>query len=127
MEKEITIWYDKKADFLEVMFEKKHGYFRDTENDAVMEKVDMKGNVIGFSIMGVSSQNKPLSVTLVSHFEEKDPDEPTGSIRRKHIKEHMRRKPRDPKKLEIFCKMAEAAVAEGVIFDGNRIVEILPW
>lgn len=66
MDKEIKIWYDKKADFLEVMFEKKPGYFRDTENDAVMEKVDMKGNVIGFSIMGVSTQltTKPISVSL---------------------------------------------------------------
>ncbi len=66
MDKEITIWYDKKADFLEVMFEKKPGYFRDTENDAVMEKVDMKGNVIGFSIMGVSTllTTKPISVSL---------------------------------------------------------------
>jgi len=66
MEKEITIWYDKKADFLEVMFEKKPGFFRDTENDAVLEKVDMNGNVIGFSIMGVSTQltTKPISVSL---------------------------------------------------------------
>lgn len=73
MEKEITIWYDKKADFLEVMFEKKPGYFMDTENDAVMEKVDMKGNVIGFSILNVSALDKPLSVTIDS--EEKDTEE----------------------------------------------------
>ena len=66
MEKEVTIWYDKKADFLEVIFEKKPGYFRDTENDAVQEKVDMKGNVIGFSIIGVSTlpDTKQISVSL---------------------------------------------------------------
>lgn len=66
MDKKITIWYDKKADFLEVMFEKKLGYFRDTENDAVMEKVDMNGNVIGFSIMRVSAlpTTKQISVSL---------------------------------------------------------------
>jgi len=66
MDKEVTIWYDKKADFIEVMFEKKPGYFRDTENDAVLEKVDMKGNVIGFSIMGVSTllATKQISVSL---------------------------------------------------------------
>jgi hypothetical protein len=39
----------------------------------------------------------------------------------------IRRKPRDPEKVEIFCKLAEAAVLEGVKFEGNRIVEILPW
>jgi len=40
MEKEITIWFDKEGDYLEVMFEKKKGYFKETENDAVMQKVD---------------------------------------------------------------------------------------
>ena len=39
----------------------------------------------------------------------------------------IRRKPRSKRKVEIFCKMAEIAVEEGVIFEGNRIVEILPW
>jgi uncharacterized protein YuzE len=66
MEKEIKIWYDKEADYLEVLFEKKAGYFKETENDAVMEKVDTKGNVIGFSILRVSAltEKKPLSVSL---------------------------------------------------------------
>ena len=68
MGKEIKIWYDKESDYLEVLFERKAGYFRETENDAVMEKVDKKGNVIGFSIMKVSAlkENKPLSVSLKS-------------------------------------------------------------
>jgi len=68
MEKEIKIWYDKEADYLEVLFEKKAGYFKETENDAVMEKVDTKGNVIGFSILKVSAltEKKPLSVSLKS-------------------------------------------------------------
>lgn len=66
MEKEIKIWYDKEADYLEVLFEKKAGYFKETENDAVMEKIDTKGNVIGFSILKVSAltEKKPLSVSL---------------------------------------------------------------
>ncbi len=51
----------------------------------------------------------------------------TCGIRRKHIREHIRRKPRDPESVEVFCRLAEAAVAEGVIFDGNKIIEILPW
>ena len=64
--KNITVWYDKEADFLEVLFERKRGTFRETPNDAVMEKVDGRGNVIGFSILKVSALNlrKPLSVTL---------------------------------------------------------------
>lgn len=48
-------------------------------------------------------------------------------IHRKHIREHIRRKPRDSESVEVFCRLAEAAVAEGVIFEGNRIIEILPW
>ncbi|HLG28663.1 MAG TPA: DUF2283 domain-containing protein [Candidatus Brocadiales bacterium] len=55
MEKEIKIWYDSEGDYLEVLFERKAGYFKETENDAIMEKVDEKGNVIGFSILKVSA------------------------------------------------------------------------
>ncbi len=32
---EITIWFDPEGDFLEVLFEKKEGYFRETASDAV--------------------------------------------------------------------------------------------
>ena len=51
---------------LEVIFERKAGYFRETENDAVMEKVDDEGNIIGFSILKVSAlkEREPISVSL---------------------------------------------------------------
>jgi len=63
--KKIKIWYDKEGDYLEVLFEQKKGYFRETENDAVMEKVDEEGNIIGFSILGVSTlKKKPISIEL---------------------------------------------------------------
>ena len=66
MEKEIKIWYDKEGDYLEVLFERKAGYFKETENDAVMEKVDNKGKIIGFSILKVSALKgqKPISLSL---------------------------------------------------------------
>lgn len=65
MGKEIRIWYDKEGDYLEVLFERKVGYFKETENDAVMEKVDEKRNIIGFSILKVSLvKEKPLSVRI---------------------------------------------------------------
>jgi len=68
MGKEIKVWYDKGGDYLEVLFERKKGYFRETENDAVMEKVDEEGNIIGFSILKVSAlKEKPLSIALKSH------------------------------------------------------------
>jgi len=69
MVKEVTIWYDKEGDYLEVLFERKEGFFRETENDAVMEKVDNEGNIIGFSILKVRAlkDQKTLSVILKSH------------------------------------------------------------
>jgi uncharacterized protein YuzE len=61
----ISIYYDKEGDYFEIMFKKKKGYFKETENDSVMEKVDENGNVIGFSVLNASSfQNKPLEVYL---------------------------------------------------------------
>ena len=68
MTKEIKIWYDEEGDYLEVIFEQKAGYFKETSNDAVMKKVDTAGNVIGFSILKVSALRgqKPLAMTLAS-------------------------------------------------------------
>ncbi len=68
MAKEIKIWYDEEGDYLEVLFEKKAGYFKETANAAVMEKVDSKGKVIGFSILKMSALrgHKPISVALAS-------------------------------------------------------------
>ena len=59
MEK-VKIWYDADADYLEVIFKRKKGYFKETGLDQVMEKVDMDGNVIGFSILKVSSLKKRI-------------------------------------------------------------------
>ncbi|MFH0981437.1 MAG: hypothetical protein V2A79_07855 [Planctomycetota bacterium] len=37
----VKLWYDPEGDYLEVIFDQKEGYFRETENDQVMEKVDV--------------------------------------------------------------------------------------
>jgi uncharacterized protein YuzE len=61
----VKIWYDAEGDYLEVMFEQKPGYFQATDNDQVMQKVDDDGNVLGFSVLNVSSMGqKPLDVAL---------------------------------------------------------------
>ena len=61
----VRLWYDREGDFLEVTFEDKEGYFQETENDQVMERVDTEGHVIGFSILRVSSlSDKPLELAL---------------------------------------------------------------
>jgi len=66
MDKAITIRYDDEGDYLEVLFEREAGYFKETDNDAVMEKVDSQGRILGFSIMNVSTLRgqHPLSVDL---------------------------------------------------------------
>lgn len=61
----VKIWYDQEGDYLEVLFEKEEGYFKETENDQVMEKVDSKGNILGFSVLKVSRlRQSPLDVVL---------------------------------------------------------------
>ena len=62
----VTVWYDEAGDYLEVLFAHKRGYFRETDNDAVMEKVDESGRVIGFSILKVRElkDEPPLAITL---------------------------------------------------------------
>ena len=61
----VRVWYDPEGDYLEVLFERKAGYFRETVHDQVMEKVDTDGRVIGFSILKVSAFKKePLEVAL---------------------------------------------------------------
>ncbi len=50
-----------------MIFERKEGYFRETANDRVMEKVDSEGNVIGFSVLNVSAiKEHPIDVALGS-------------------------------------------------------------
>jgi uncharacterized protein YuzE len=65
-QRRVEVWYDREGDYLEVIFDKKKGYFVETDNDAIMKKVDRMGKVIGFSVLKVSalSRKKPLSVTL---------------------------------------------------------------
>jgi hypothetical protein len=61
----VKIWYDQEGDYLEVIFDEKPGFFRETQSDQVMEKVDEDGNVLGFSVLRVSAmKERPLEVAL---------------------------------------------------------------
>ncbi len=63
--RKVKLWYDSEGDFLEVTFEQKSGYYRETSCDQVMEKVDEEGNILGFSMLKVSSlKQRPLEVVL---------------------------------------------------------------
>jgi len=67
MADKIKVWFDAEGDFLEVRFSDAAGYMKETDNDAVMERLDERGQVIGFSIMQVSklSRQKPLVAELL--------------------------------------------------------------
>jgi hypothetical protein len=66
MADKVKIWFDAEADFLEVRFSNKPGFMRETKNDAVMERVDERGRVVGFSILQVSrlAKRKPIEAEL---------------------------------------------------------------
>ena len=68
MADKVKVWFDAEADFLEVRFSDAAGYEKATKHDAVMERVDQQGQVIGFSVMGVSrfKKDKPLEADLIS-------------------------------------------------------------
>jgi len=68
MADKVKVWFDAEADFLEVRFSEAAGYEKETGHDALMERVGENGEVIGFSILGVSrfTKDKPLEANLAS-------------------------------------------------------------
>lgn len=68
MADKVKLWFDPKGDFLEVTFSDAPGYMRETKSDAVMQRVDEQGRVIGFSVLGVSKFQKdhPLEAELAT-------------------------------------------------------------
>ena len=66
MAEKVKVWFDAEADYLEVRFSDVAGYMKETKHDAVMERVDAAGKIIGFSVQGVSrfKKDKPLETEL---------------------------------------------------------------
>ena len=68
MADKVKVWFDPEGDFLEVQFSDAPGYMRETAHDALMERVDEHGHVIGFSILGVSRfrKERPFEAKLAA-------------------------------------------------------------
>jgi uncharacterized protein YuzE len=69
MAETVKVWFDVEGDFLEVLFSDAPGTMRETDQDAVMERVDESGKLIGFSILNVSrlaNREHPLLAHLAS-------------------------------------------------------------
>ncbi len=64
----LKVWFDAEGDFLEVQFSDAPGYMRETTHDAVMQRVDAQGRVIGFSILGISrfKKDRPIEADLTA-------------------------------------------------------------
>jgi ribosomal protein S11 len=62
MADKVKVWFDAEADYLEVRFSDAAGYMKETKNDALMERVEAHGRVIGFSVTGVSRFKKDKSL-----------------------------------------------------------------
>ena len=50
MAEKVKVWFDPEGDFLEVQFSDAPGFMRPTAYEAVMERVDEHGHVLGFSV-----------------------------------------------------------------------------
>ena len=68
MADKVRLWFDPEGDYLEVTFSDAPGYIRETKSDAVMQRVDEQGRVIGFSVYGVSRfpKDHPLEAELAA-------------------------------------------------------------
>jgi hypothetical protein len=68
MADKVKLWFDPEGDYLEVTFSDAPGYMRETKSDAVMQRVDEQGRVIGFSVLGVSRfpKDHPLEAELAA-------------------------------------------------------------
>jgi hypothetical protein len=61
MAEKVKVWFDAEGDFLEVRFSDAPGYMRETAHDALMERVDEHGKVLGFSIL---RKDRPFEAEL---------------------------------------------------------------
>lgn len=68
MADKVKVWFDAEGDFLEVQFSDAPGFMCPTAYEAVMQRVDAEGHVLGFSVLGVSRFKKdhPLEAELMT-------------------------------------------------------------
>jgi uncharacterized protein YuzE len=53
MVEKVKVWFDPEGDFLEVRFSDAPGQMRETEHEALMERVDEHGQVVGLVFSGL--------------------------------------------------------------------------
>ena len=66
----VKVWFNKEGDVLEVTFEKRKGFMKDVGNDTWL-RVDSKGRVIGFLIIGathIHKKTKEISLPITGRL-----------------------------------------------------------
>lgn len=54
---QISVWYDREGDFLEITFANRKGYFKDAGDDLFI-RVDQTEQIIGFAVLNFSKQTQ---------------------------------------------------------------------
>ena len=70
----LNIWLDSEGDLLEVGWSVEKGYFTETEDERVLKRVNLEGEVIGFMVQGVGSM-KGSFIDL-----DLGPEKPSGTV-----------------------------------------------
>lgn len=61
----IKLWYASEADFLEIVLEKGKGIACDTDDERVEVRLDEKGKVLSFHVLGLMSvSGTPLNIEV---------------------------------------------------------------
>ena len=70
----LNIWLDSEGDLLEVGWSVEKGYFTETDDERVLKRVNLEGEVIGFMVQGVGSMKGTfLDLDL-------GPEKPTATV-----------------------------------------------
>ena len=70
----LNIWLDSEGDLLEVGWSVEKGYFTETDDERVLKRVNLDGEVIGFMVQGVGSMKGSfLDLDL-------GPEKPTNTV-----------------------------------------------
>ena len=72
--KTLNIWLDSEGDLLEVGWSIEKGYFTETDDERVLKRVNLDGEVIGFMVQGVRSMKGSFIDLDIGR------EQPTGSV-----------------------------------------------
>jgi uncharacterized protein YuzE len=71
-QKRLKVWYDADADLIEIFFDGDTGYYEPTSDDRVTVRLNAKGHITGFTILGAkTAQGDPIDIDIKAEELEK--------------------------------------------------------